>query len=100
MASISDVFDALNDVKGKLDQLHADNLNHNVLIEATNTKLDALDQSVASLETTLDGRLLSMLQEQQLGTLSVAPLTPIRLGLSVRASVHLGRGKASATGDI
>ncbi len=75
MASISDVFDALNDVKGKLDQLHADNLNHNVLIEATNTKLDALDQSVASLETTLDGRLLSMLQEQQLGNQLLLHLT-------------------------
>jgi hypothetical protein len=50
MASISDVFNALNDIKGKLDQLHADELTAHAKADATNDKLDALLGEIINAE--------------------------------------------------
>jgi hypothetical protein len=50
MASISDVFNALNDIKGKLDQLHADEITEH-------GKLDAVVNAVNTAPTGITSRL-------------------------------------------
>jgi hypothetical protein len=59
MASITDVFNALNDIKGKLDQLHADNLNNG-------GKLDTVNQSVNNTGGAITARLTTLVQGQAL----------------------------------
>ncbi|MDQ3668007.1 MAG: hypothetical protein M3410_15825 [Acidobacteriota bacterium] len=82
MASISDVFDALNDIKGKLDQLHVDGTNNGLKIDATNVeldtvnaKLDVLDQTVTNVGAAVDARFNQVLQQQQLSNQLVHHLT-------------------------
>jgi predicted nuclease with TOPRIM domain len=82
MASISDVFDALNDVKGKLDQLHVDGTNNGLKIDATNGKLDTVNAKLDVLNTTVtnvgaavDARFNQVLQQQQLSNQLVHHLT-------------------------
>lgn len=44
MASITDVFNALNDIKARLDSLHADNVSNGSKLDTIDGKLDAIDQ--------------------------------------------------------
>lgn len=57
MASISDVFNALNQLKGKLDTLHTDNLNSDL-------KLDSIAQAISDLDAMVDARLHVALHKQ------------------------------------
>lgn len=75
MASISDVFNALNDIKGKLDTLHVDETNNGQKQDATNNKLDQLGQTVTNVGTAVDGRFVQVLQQQQLSNQLVLHLT-------------------------
>lgn len=75
MASINDVFNALNDIKGKLDQLHVDATNNGQKQDATNNKLDTLNQTVTTVGTAVDARFAQVLQQQQLSNQLVHHLT-------------------------
>jgi hypothetical protein len=82
MPSISDVFDALNDVKGKLDQVHADDLTThgkidttNAELQAANGKLDVLAQAFTDLGTGIDDRLDELISGQQLANSLALHLT-------------------------
>lgn len=75
MASINDVFNALNDIKGKLDQLHADELNEGAKIDATNGKLDAVQQTITDVGTAINGRLDKVINEEQLANALLLHLT-------------------------
>lgn len=67
MASINDVFNALNDIKGKLDVLHADESTLRGKVDTTNNRLSTLDASVNSVGATLEARLIEIRTEEQTG---------------------------------
>jgi hypothetical protein len=65
VASINDVFDALNDIKGKLDTVHADGTNTAVKLSTTNTRLSTIDQSVNGVGNRLEARLVEVVDRQE-----------------------------------
>ena len=67
MASINDVFNALNDIKGKLDVLHADETTLRGKVDTTNNRLSTLDASVNNVGATLEARLVEIRTEEQIG---------------------------------
>jgi hypothetical protein len=66
MASINDVFDALNDIKGKLDQVHADELTTHGKLDTVNTRLTTLNQTVSGVGTAINSRLDALVNGQKL----------------------------------
>ncbi len=65
MASINDVFDALNDIKGRLDTLHSDETNVEAKLDTANARLDSIDTTLADVGSRLESRLVEIRSGQQ-----------------------------------
>jgi hypothetical protein len=72
MASINDVFDALNDIKGKLDVVHGDETTNGNRITTTNTRLTTLNTSVNDVGNRLEARLIEVRDEEQVANAILA----------------------------